>query len=100
MTTEIHASVFEQMTFDGEYSVIPDHMRESIMNYALHRYEPGNFLTSVICNDLRGAVFHADAENLPLIKTYVLWFYNCCPSFLVGKDNFLKHLSCSRKAGE
>jgi hypothetical protein len=90
---EIHASVFEHMTFDGEYEVIPQHMRDAIMDYALRRREPGDFLTGVICNDLKKAVCRADSQNLPLIKTYVLWFHNQCPSFLVGKENFIRHLN-------
>lgn len=90
---EIHASAFEEMTFTGEYDVIPQHMRDAIMDYAIHRKEPGDFLTGVICNDLKKAVCHADSQNLPLIKTYVLWFHNRCPSFLTGKENFRVHLN-------
>lgn len=89
---EVHASVLEEMTFTGEYEKIPQHMRDAIMNYAIHRMEPGDFLTGVLTNDLRKAVCSADLENLPLIKLYVLWFYNRCPAFLVGRENFLRHL--------
>ena len=93
MSNEIHASILEEMTFDGDYAVIPQHMRDAIMDYALFRREPGGFLTAILCNDLRGAVFNADATNLPLIKTYLYWFYNRCPAFLVGKENFVRHLN-------
>lgn len=89
---DLHASVLEEMTFEGDYSAIPEYMREAIMNYALYRKKPGSFLTAIICNDLRGAVGNADSVNLPLLKTYVQWFYNCCPAFLVGKENFITHL--------
>lgn len=92
-TTEIHASVLESMSFTDCYEVIPQHMRDAIMRYAINRIAPGDFLRSVICNDLRGAVNHADSINLPLLKTYVQWFYNRCPSFLVGKENYLRHLN-------
>lgn len=95
---EIHASVLEEMAFTGDYAAIPQYMQNSIMNYALHRKKPGDFLTAVICNDLRGAVSHADSTNLPLLKTYVQWFYNRCPAFLVGKENFVRHLN--PEAGE
>lgn len=90
---EIHAAVLEHMTFDGDYAKIPVHMQDSIMRYALKRIKPGDFLTAVICNDLRGAVNLADATNFPLIKTYVQWFHNCCPAFLVGRENFERHTS-------
>lgn len=89
---EVHASLLEDMTFTGEYAAIPQHMQDSIMNYVLRRKKPGDFLTAVLCNDLRGAVFQADATNLPLLKTYLYWFYNCCPAFLVGKENFIRHI--------
>lgn len=91
---KVHAVALEEMNFEGgDYEKIPQHMRDAIMDYALHRRKPGDFLTAVLCNDLRGAVCYADAVNLPLIKTYVLWFYNRCPAFLVGRDNFIRHLA-------
>ena len=97
-TLEIHASVFEHMNFDGDYEVIPQHMRDAIMLYATKRVRPGSFLEGVICNDLKMAICNADCENLPLVKTYVLWFHNRCPAFLVGRENFVKHLN-GGKAG-
>jgi hypothetical protein len=99
-TTEIHASVFEHMNFDGDYEVIPQHMRDAIMRYATKRLEPGSFLEGILTNDLRKAVFNADAENLPLIKTYMLWFYNRCPAFLVGPENYRQHLAGGSGAAE
>lgn len=90
---EVHASMFEHMNFEGDYEVIPQHMRDAIMRYATKRLKPGHFLEGVICNDLKKAVCNADAENLLLIKTYVHWFYNRCPAFLVGPDNYRQHLA-------
>jgi len=80
--------------FTGEYAVIPAHMQETIRRYVIDRQPsyPGgitgnppqlhyvDFLTAVICNDLRNAVGHADADNLPLIPLYVRWFYNRAPA--------------------
>lgn len=70
--------------FEGQYSVIPPRMREAIVAYIRDGVMPGNFLTAVICNDLRNAVGHADEENLPLLKLYTQWFYNLAPSSCVG----------------
>ena len=39
--------------FRGMY--ISDHMMEGIMRYIDHGINPGDFLTAVICNDLKGA---------------------------------------------
>ena len=70
--------------FDGDYSVIPQHMRDGLIRYVVDHLQPGDFLSAVICNDLAGAVERADAENLPLLKTYVAWFYNVPPAICNG----------------
>lgn len=76
---------FESMvTFDGEYAAIPQHMQAALRRYVVEGLKPGDFLTAVICNDLRNAVGRADADNLPLLKTYVQWFYNIAPGSCWG----------------
>lgn len=71
--------------FDGEYyAKIPPHMQEVIRRYVVERIPPGDFLTAVIGNNLREAVNRADAENLPLLKLYVHWFYNVAPGQCAG----------------
>lgn len=70
--------------FDGNYSVIPQRMRDGLVRYVVDHLQPGSFLTAVICNDLAQAVGHADADNLPLLKTYVEWFYNVPPASCKG----------------
>jgi hypothetical protein len=66
--------------FVGVYESIPERMRIALMSYVRDRRKPGDFLTAVICNDLRNAVGHADESNLPLLKLYVWWFYNVAPA--------------------
>jgi hypothetical protein len=58
---------------------IPAHMMIAINDYINHGLEPGSFLTAVICNDLRGVVGQADAENILLLREYVSYFYNEAP---------------------
>ncbi len=58
---------------------IPEYMHEGILRYVSHYVKPGDFLTSVICNDLQMAVAHADGTNMNLLKNYVQWFYNESP---------------------
>ena len=70
--------------FTGDYGNIPPHMQAAIKRYVIDRLRPGNFLSAVISNDLRGAVDHADSDNLPLIKLYVQWFYNRAPAICHG----------------
>lgn len=70
--------------FDGHYREIPQRMRDAMVRYVVDHVQPGSFLTAVICNDLSGAVLQADSENLPLLKTYVQWFYNVPPAACKG----------------
>jgi hypothetical protein len=75
--------------FPSEYSAIPPHMRDALYRYVVEHLPVGDFLTAVICNDLRRAVFSADATNLPLLKLYALWFYNMAPGFCNGNSDVM-----------
>lgn len=72
------------VAFDGEYAAIPPHMQEAIRRYVVQGLKPGSFLTAVITNDLKSAVFSADATNLPLLPLYVRWFHNVPPGSCQG----------------
>lgn len=72
--------------FTGEYENIPVDMQDGIKRYVIEKLRPGNFLSAIITNDLRGAVGHADAVNLPLISLYVRWFYNRAPAACHGSN--------------
>lgn len=85
--------MFGEINFDGQYAYIPDRMKEAILAYVHHRKPLGHFLSAVICNDLREAIGRADEENLALLKVYVQWFYNVCPANLVGRENYVAHIS-------
>ena len=80
-----------EIEFTGQYEAIPERMRKGITNYLEKGTPMGDFLTAVVCNDLKGAVGYADEENLPLLKIYVQWFHNVCPAIYCGKENYLKH---------
>jgi len=82
----------QKISFEGEYASIPQKMQDSILAYVFDHVPVGSFLEAVICNDLRGAVGRADAENLPLLKLYVQWFFNVCPQLCVGAENYKVHL--------
>ena len=81
--TALSVPVFE-VSFNGQYADIPAHMQDAIRRYVIQGYKPGDFLTGVITNNLRQAVGHADETNLPLLKTYVQWFYNEAPGSCWG----------------
>ncbi len=80
-----------ELTFVGEYEKIPQHMRDAIGRYILGGTMPGDFLTGIITNDLKRAVFNADETNLPLIKTYVMWFHWEAPGNCWGSPEVVKH---------
>lgn len=67
-----------EFVFNGQR--IPERMHGGIMRYVEQGIEPGDFLSAVICNNLRGAVGCADDENIRLLPVYVAYFYNETPS--------------------
>lgn len=85
------------MRFDGEYEAIPEDMRQAMKRYVLEGRETGDFLTAVICNDLQRAVSRADLKNLPLLQTYVRWFYNVAPSDCHGSAQHMRDWIASFK---
>jgi hypothetical protein len=70
--------------FTGVYDAIPERMRTPMVEYVRNRKRPGDFLTAVICNDLKGAIGNADKENSELLRLYVMWFYNIAPADCQG----------------
>lgn len=83
--------------FTGDYAAIPPHMQDAIRRYLVQGIAPGHFLSAVIKNDLRGAIGNADADNLPLIKLYVQWFYNVAPGNCHGSPEIMKEWIASRQ---
>jgi hypothetical protein len=59
-------------------------MMEGLRAYIDEGRAPGQFLTAIICNDLRGAVDRADNENLANIAAFVGYLYNEAPSACWG----------------
>ena len=53
--------------------VIPTHTKEALDNYFLRGYEPGGFITSILTNNLYGAVNSADIANRHAIWEIVQW---------------------------
>ena len=74
--------------FRGFY--IPERMMGGIDRYIESGIPPGDFLTAIICNDLREACSRADDENLKNIPAYVAYFYNEAPTFCWGSEGQMK----------
>jgi hypothetical protein len=64
---------------NANWRAIPDYMREGIARYIDHGIKPGDFLTAVISNDLKGAFRQADDTNVKIIGEYVRFFYAWAP---------------------
>lgn len=61
------------------WNLIPTHMREGLQRYINHGIAPGDFLSAVLSNDLRGAVERADDVNIVAIPNYIKFLYNYAP---------------------
>lgn len=65
---------------------IPDRMMGGIERYVEHGVIPGDFLQSVICNNLKDAVGYADDENIDNLPAYIAYFYNAAPANCWGSN--------------
>lgn len=59
---------------------IPERMMGGITRWVNDGIIPGDFLLSVITNNLKDACWYADDENLLNLPAFVSYFYNECPS--------------------
>jgi hypothetical protein len=72
-----------------EYDSIPYATRQSLVRYLRDGIDPGSFLYAVLTNNLADAVGRADKENLPALKTIVMFLRNRVPSICHGSiENF------------
>ena len=62
----------EKSRLIGELA-IPPHTTEALDSYFLRGWEPGGFITSILTNDLYGAVRSADFSNKHAIYEIVQW---------------------------
>ena len=72
------------MTYTFRHWTIRPDMMAAIQRYVVDRLPPGDFLTAVICNDLKEAVGRADDDNLANLVAFVSYFYNEAPSSCWG----------------
>jgi hypothetical protein len=65
---------------------IPERMMSGIKMYVEQGIRPGDFLVSIIQNNLKLAVMLADPENLRNIPAYVAYFHEKCPAACWGSE--------------
>jgi hypothetical protein len=76
--------VAECEIMDFEESGIPDRIWPGLTYWVKFGIWPGDFLSAVIVNDLRGAVGRADAQNIRLLHNYIRALYNDVPHHCWG----------------
>ncbi len=59
--------------------MIPPLVKDAIDRYVEHRHTPGRFVRRVLCNDLTGAVLHADEDSLAALLEIVRYAFNKIP---------------------
>ena len=52
---------------------IPEYMREGLALYIVKGILPGNFLTQVLEDSLKGAIWAADCTNIQRLYAYIEW---------------------------
>lgn len=58
--------------------------RDAIFNYLVHGYEPGGFLTAVLCNDLYRAATVCDFENAKRLTEVARFIIHALPLACYG----------------
>lgn len=69
--------------------LLPDDLRHTLWLWVAGGVRPGDFLSAVIANDLRGACEHADSRSRHLLFEIVSYLYNECPRDCWGSPEAL-----------
>lgn len=78
--------------------VIPARMMERLQAYIEQGHPVGDFLTAVLCNDLREACSRADDTNCHILPAYIVYLFNEAPAPCWGSRE--KHEAWLRKFAE
>ena len=77
-------------------------MHDGYILYLLHGYQPGDFLTAVLRNDLREACGRADDMNARALMQHVRFLYNCAPASCWGSReqvrDWMRHFHEARES--
>ncbi len=73
-----------------EKGYIPEHTHRALMNYFNNCWEPGGFLTAVLCNNLIEAAFKADHINKQHLAEIATWVYHNAPRGSWGDEEIVR----------
>jgi len=74
----------------ADWRLVPEHMRHGVRLWVEHGIEGGDFLMSVVENDLRRACWHADAINRVRLHDIVTFFWNYTPADCWGSPEAVR----------
>ena len=87
-TVELDLQNFESNLRDRmNYHDIPEHMRESVIDYVIYGRPVGHFLHNLFSNDLMGTFSRADTKNRQKIEEWTLLIYNDIPKSCWGSES-------------
>jgi len=69
------------------YSAIPPNLLWALKRYLTNGIAPGSFLCCLLCNDLYGAVGHADRNSLAVLKELVAFLRSRAPCKAFGSSD-------------
>jgi hypothetical protein len=72
------------MSYEFRGFRIPARMEEPLRLYILEGIPVGQFLTAVLCNNLREAIGHGDDENVANLPAFIGYLYNEAPATCWG----------------
>lgn len=70
---------------------VPGHIVGGLVRYILYGQATGSFLEEVMCNDLFGAIRHADSENRSHLAEIVLFIFFEAPVYCYGSQDEYDH---------
>lgn len=74
----------------NSFKAFPNASAEALDRYITDHCPTGEFLESVLSNDLKNSVLMADHQNIHLLRDYMLFLYNYAPSVCWGSPENVK----------
>ena len=87
-----------EATVNDQFANIPPLVRNALDRWATEHKPAGDFVMSVLRNDLHQAVCRADERSLAALRDIVLYVYNELPSKCWGSDVAVNEWLEKRKA--
>lgn len=73
-----------------EKADVPEHLREGLVRYLVHRIQPGHFLTAVLENNLLQAVARGDDVSLAGLPNLMRFLVNAAPGDASGSPETVR----------